>query len=338
MSDPVVRITFIIPVKNDANRLRQCLESIARSGYPRDFVERLVADNGSIDGSVETARSMGATVLALPGLRVSAVRNRAAAAASGHLLAFVDADHEISPAWIASAVDALEQAGTGAVGALCVPPPNGTNVQRLYGVLRGRTKGRGDARWLGAGNLVVRREVFDQLNGFDELLETCEDVDLCQRIRAAGWRLVADERLVNVHLGDPATLRSVFTSERWRGRDNLRVSFRGAPEWRDWPGILFPLLQAASLLAILTGSVAALFVGARSLSLVAAGAALLVSLSGLRAVRMIVSGRLRRAGDVVLAFAVAFAYDMGRAWSLLLPAGHGQRRRADVSVAGAGPE
>ena len=47
----------------------------------------------------------------------------------------------------------------------------------------------------------------------------------------SGLRIVSDARLENIHHGDPRTLREVFFGELWRGRDNLRVSFRAAVAW-----------------------------------------------------------------------------------------------------------
>ncbi len=327
-----IRVTFVIPVRNDSIRLRRCLESIVRNDYPRGLVECIVADNGSTDDTAETARAMGATTLSIPGLPVSAVRNRAAAQASGDLIAFVDADHEIAPTWITAAVEGLREEDVGAVGALCLPPPDGKPVQGIYGVLRGRSVGRTNVTWLGSGNLAIRRDVFQQLGGFDERLETCEDVDLCQRLRAAGWRLVADERLVNIHLGDPASLWSVFMSERWRGRDNLRVSLRRMPALRDWPSIIIPVLDAPALVASVAGVAGVWFWGWQTLVVTAVAVAVLLGLTTLRAARMVVSGGLRRLDDVFLAFGVALAYDLGRACSLVLPAGHRQRQRSGPEI------
>ena len=250
-------LSFIIPVRDDAARLARCLRSIAANDQPAAQVRTVVADNGSSDGSVDVARSAGATILALPGLRVSALRNRAAAAAAGDILAFVDADHEIVPTWIAATADIFNDPHVAAAGALYTPPPDGTWTQRMFGVLRGRTVGRSDAAWLGSGNLAVRRAVFEQMRGFDESLETCEDVDLCQRIRQAGHRIVADERLGSVHRGDPKSLRELFLSERWRGRDNIRVTLRSGFGLRDLPSIVIPVIEALALVAVVVGFAAA---------------------------------------------------------------------------------
>ena len=44
-------VSFVIPVRNDATRLRRCLATVTANDYPRDLVEILVVDNESTDGS-----------------------------------------------------------------------------------------------------------------------------------------------------------------------------------------------------------------------------------------------------------------------------------------------
>src|SRR5215203_1907436 len=165
MAEPM--LSFVIPVRNDADRLGRCLASIRANRYPPEKLEVLVADNGSSDHSAHVARLAGASVLTLPGLRVGALRNAAAREAHGDLLAFVDADNEIEPSWAASAVAALQSDATiAAVGSAYLPPPHATAVQRAYDLLRARRIVAAEAEWLGSGNMVVRRQVFAALEGF----------------------------------------------------------------------------------------------------------------------------------------------------------------------------
>src|SRR5437867_1161912 len=93
------RVSFIVPVRNDAARLETCLRSILGNGLPADAFEIVVADNGSSDNSVNVARREGAEVIVVAGVRVSELRNVAARRATGDILAFVDADNEIVPSW-----------------------------------------------------------------------------------------------------------------------------------------------------------------------------------------------------------------------------------------------
>lgn len=325
------RLSFVVPVKDDAVRLGRCLESI-HANELSDAIEIVVADNGSRDSSPEVAKRAGARVLSLPGLTVAELRNRGAAAASASLLAFVDADHEITRTWARDAIELLGTDRVAAAGALYLPPPRGTWVQQLYGALRGTTVGQHDVAWLGSGNLAVRREAFDAIGGFDVSLVACEDVDFCQRLRAAGWRIVGDERLESIHLGDPPTLAALFRAERWRGRDNLRVSLRGPLSIRDLPSVLIPVGDLLLLLGAVTAGIAAPFV--RDVWAVAAvSLAAIAVLSVLRAVRIAARAGLRRPIELVRAVVVAVVYDAGRALALFTPAPHHRRASDDRSAA-----
>jgi GT2 family glycosyltransferase len=333
-------VSFIIPVRNDAVRLRQCLTTIRANAPAAAEVEIVVADNGSTDETPAVAREFGARVLTLPGLSVAALRNRAAGEARGQVLAFVDADHEIDPDWVASALESFAQPDVAAVGALCQAPAQGTWVQRMYDALRGRTEGQSDVEWLGSGNMAVRRDLFDQVGGFDVSLETCEDVDLCQRLRQAGLRVRGDDRLRNVHLGDPSTLGKLFRSELWRGRDNLRVSLRYGLTLRGLPSVVMPVLELICLAVAPLALLAALLLAQPSPRTPVAGgltlavAFVLVGLAALaipiawtvlRVLRMARWGGLRGPLDLARAFIVAGTYDLARALALLARARHHQK-------------
>jgi hypothetical protein len=318
-------LAVIVPVRNDAARLARCLQTIAASRGALGNVEMVVADNGSTDESAAVAEASGARVLHLPDLRVSELRNQAAAAAASDLFAFVDADHEVSPAWIPAALDVMALDGVGAAGAIYEAPAAGTWVQRMYGVLRGRTVGRADVAWLGSGNLIVRREAFQQIGGFDATLEACEDVDLCQRLRTAGWRIVGDERLKSVHLGDPPTLRALFRAERWRGRDNLRVSLRGPLTLRDWPSIIAPVVMLLALGVVLVTAATALL-GLSSWRLPAAALAVAAIFPLLQAVRMATRARRVDPGFLGQVLAVAATFNVARSLALITRAPHHRQR------------
>jgi len=324
MTPAAAVVSFVVPVRDDAACLRQCLESIRRSDYPPELYELVVVDNGSRDDSVDVARRYAATVLEIPDLPIGQLRNRGSQEVRGEILAFVDADHEIDPGWIRAAVEVLEDPTVGAVGALCTAPSAGTWVQLAYDSLRARQPGSRDVEWLGSGNLAVRRKTFQQLGGFDTGLETCEDVDLCLRLRAAGHRIVNDGRLRSVHFGDPPTLRRLFLGELWRGRDNLRVSLRGPMSLRGIPSIAIPLVDLGCLVLVAVG---VLSFRREGLLLAAVAAGALVGFAGLRAVRMTINSPDRGLLALAPAFAVAIVYDVARALALVFRHRHHRARR-----------
>jgi GT2 family glycosyltransferase len=315
--------SFIVPVRNDAKRLRACLRSIAATRYPRERVQVIVVDHQSTDDSAKVARTEGALTLHANTGGPASLRNLAASRATGAVLAFVDADHEIAESWPRAALESLSMPGVAAVGALSSPPENGTWVQRLYGALRGRSMGRHDVEWLGAGNLAVLSEAFARVGGFDTSLETCEDVDLCQRLRQAGYRLVSDSRMATVHHGDPATLAALFRGELWRGRDNLRVSLRGPLSWRGVPSLAIPVLEASMPFTTALGLTAS---PRFALGVLLANFVIFAGLASLRALMVL---RRLRAWDPKTALrtlAVCATYDLARAAALVVRVGHRRER------------
>ena len=314
----ISRVSFVIPVRTDAERLERCLNSIERT-QQRARPQVVVVDNGSLDDSAERAERAGALVLRLPGLPVGELRNRGAQAASGDVLAFVDADHEIDPAWIEAALEDLQDPAVAVVGNLCEAPREGTWVQHMYDRLRGRIVGRHDVDWLGSGNMAIRRQAFEAVNGFDATLESCEDVDLCYRLKQRGFRIVGDDRLRSVHLGDPATLRALFRAELWRGRNNLRATLRTGPGIRDLPSLLMPVATMAFLAASVAGVVGLAIGRPGLLWLSLAG---IVAIALLRLAKMMLRTPGLEMSALPAAFAVALTYELARAAALVVRAPH----------------
>ena len=75
----LMHISVIVPVRDDATRLRRCLQSIRRDALRTARTEIIVADNGSRDDSPQVAADAGARVLLLPdltGVRAEKQRRR----------------------------------------------------------------------------------------------------------------------------------------------------------------------------------------------------------------------------------------------------------------------
>ena len=324
-------VSFVIPVRNDAARLRRCLEWIARDDAA-GLSEVVVVDNASTDDSVAVARTAGAKVIVVPEGRVARLRNEGSNVARGSLLAFVDSDHELGVGWLAAALETMQPPDVGAAGSLYLAPPDGTWVQRMYGALRGRTAGRSEPRWLGSGNLIVRRKAFEAVGGFDVTLESCEDVDFCERLRGRGWRLLADERLISIHHGDPATLAKLFRAERWRGRDNLTITLRHGLTLRDVPSVATPIVIVASVAMVAIAAMSIPFAGGRAVVALAGGIGAILAFCGLRGLRVAASDRARTPVSLFQAFAVGATYELARAAAVVSRASHHRHRGASLQT------
>jgi GT2 family glycosyltransferase len=105
-------------------------------------------------------------------------------------------------------------------------------------------------------NLFVRKKHFFEIGGFNESLETCEDVDFCYRIKRHG-KIVSDSTIGVIHYGEAATLREFAGKEIWRGRGNLRGIISHGFSLKELPSLAIPvyfgvLLPLLFLFAIIT--------------------------------------------------------------------------------------
>ena len=126
----------------------------------------------------------------------------------------------------------------------------------------------------------------------------------------------------SIHHGDPKTLRDLFKSELWRGRDNLRVSFRRPIAWASLPSAIIPICHVALFGVLLVGLLGTPLVGRVGLVVAAAAIAGCIAATAPRVVRAAARERQLGFGTFVQAFAVAGAYDIGRALAVVSRAPH----------------
>ena len=92
-------MSVIVPTWNEEKNLPKCLRSLANQVGSKP-TEVIVVDGGSTDRTVEIAEEYADRVLVEPGKPVGAARNIGAKAASGSILAFIDADTTASGNWL----------------------------------------------------------------------------------------------------------------------------------------------------------------------------------------------------------------------------------------------
>lgn len=84
-------ISCIILTKNEGSRIKSLIDR-ARAWVD----EIIVVDNGSIDSTVEIAKEAGATVIHVPAMDFSLMRNAGAKRAKGDWLLYLDTDEEVT--------------------------------------------------------------------------------------------------------------------------------------------------------------------------------------------------------------------------------------------------
>lgn len=187
--------------RNEGERLVRCLRSLQGSGCPVVYV-----DSGSSDGSVDAARALGASVVALDMARpFTAARARAegiAALEASHPtiehVFFVDGDCEVEPGFLGAAREYLAAHPEFAVvaGRRRERFPDASPYNRL--IDREWATPVGEAAACG-GDALYRREAYRAAGGFDERMLAGEEPELCSRLRAGGWRIMRLDQPMTVH-------------------------------------------------------------------------------------------------------------------------------------------
>jgi N-acetylglucosaminyl-diphospho-decaprenol L-rhamnosyltransferase len=221
------RLSAIVVSYNTRDDLLRCLAALHAPGEPS--MDVIVVDNASHDGSADAVGAHFPAVRVVANaenLGFSKANNIGLRAASGEYALLVNSDCEVRPGAVATLLRLIDarpdvaMAGPRHVGSDGSPQvsfgPNLTLLAewRQGRLVRGVKAGHADAQreaaalgaresepdWLSASCVLARRSALEAVGGFDEgffLYE--EDVDLCLRLRRAGWRVVFTPAAEVVH-------------------------------------------------------------------------------------------------------------------------------------------
>ena len=259
---PVVSV--IIPHFNGIEILDACLTSLYTDPYPA--LEIVVVDNGSSDGSPDFVAQKYPSV--------QLVRNRenrgfaggcndGMAQATGEYFLILNNDTTHKPGWIEELVNVIQSSpeigavqpkllsaqqpdhfdysggGGGLIDFIGYPFAIGRIFSNME-VDQGQYDEVREIFWASGTAFLVRREVIDQVGGFDEdFFAHMEEIDLCWRMQNAGWIIKnAPQAVVWHHSGwtlPPDRYRKKYLNHR----NNLIMLIKNYP-WR-YLALVFPL-------------------------------------------------------------------------------------------------
>lgn len=219
-------VTVIIPTRNQGAMLRRCIESVISHDDGKINLDIIVIDNDSRDDETLSYLTYLRTlaqvqVHSCPGpFNYAAINNEAVALARGELIAFINNDVEAThDGWLSTMAAQACRSEVGAVGARLLYPDgtiqHGGVVLGIGGIAGHAHKyfsAEADGYQLRlqlaqnmsavtAAALVIRRCCFEQVGGFDaeSFAVNYNDVDLCLRLMAAGYRNLYCPEAVLIH-------------------------------------------------------------------------------------------------------------------------------------------
>jgi GT2 family glycosyltransferase len=216
MTNPTVSI--IIITRNRPDVLQHCLAHVQAQSYPHKQI--IVIDSSSNDESEQVvAQYHGVISVRLHGQRnnMPQARNEGLAISSGELIAFIDDDAMVQPGWLDALLDTYRDETVGGVGGRIIEVPKpycdlltGSPCFSIRPSGRIIVKNKGTAStdqvevdWLPGSNMSFRRTALEQVGGFDPaytLTNWREDMDIGLRVQRAGWRIVFNPGMAEIHV------------------------------------------------------------------------------------------------------------------------------------------
>jgi O-antigen biosynthesis protein len=252
LTKPRPVVSIIIPTRNQLALLSTCVSSVTEKTTYAPF-EIMIVNNQTDNAKalqyldLLAAREEVNVLNYTPSFNYSAINNWAARQAKGNILVFMNNDVEIiSAEWLEELVALVSIPQHGAVGAMLYYPDDriqhagigvgkkGIASHEFKGRPRGYTDPKGYLKQrqhvaaVTAACMAIRRDLFIELGGFDEvhLPINFNDVDLCLRLLEKGYRNVWTP-FAELYHHESATRRPehhFFKSRRFRGEIDYMMS------------------------------------------------------------------------------------------------------------------
>lgn len=211
-------ISIIILGYNKIEYSQKCIDSVLKNTNYENY-ELLFLDNASTDETSTIVESYGSKIKYIrsdKNLGFVGGNNYAAKFANGDYIVFLNNDTEVKKEWLNSLYNTfLYHPDAGAVGSKLIYPDG--SLQEAGGIIfndaTGWNFGKGDdpnyylydftreVDYCSGASLMVRKDIFDELGGFDERFAPAyyEDTDLCFSVRELGYKVYYCHSSIVVH-------------------------------------------------------------------------------------------------------------------------------------------
>lgn len=218
---PVVSV--IIPAHNEEDTMGECLTSLENLNYPYDKLEIILINDGSTDDTKNVIdrhrRRLNCVYIETSGVGPSKARNLGLKEASGEYVAFTDADCVVDKGWLNELLKGFIAEDVAGVGGSQNIPGDATEFERkvhfflvsMHFICEYMKKGDKIklVNHVASCNAMYKRDVIEEVGGFDERLWPGEDVDLDYKIRHKWYKVAYNPKAIVAH-HRPKNLKSFF--------------------------------------------------------------------------------------------------------------------------------
>lgn len=182
-------LSIVVIGKNQEMFLSDCFASIQSMAW-NGVYEIIYVDTASTDNSMQIARAYGIEALSIhpPNPTAAIARNVGWKIAQYPLVLFLDGDTILHRNFVNAAIQSFEDPS---VGAVCGHRRERFPEKSIYQCILDLdwVYSTGEVDWCG-GDVIIRKNVLEILQGFNGFLIAGEDAEVCQRIREKGFRVL----------------------------------------------------------------------------------------------------------------------------------------------------
>lgn len=197
MNNP--QLSVVIIGRNEGQRLVDCIRSVQAMNYPAEDREIIYVDSDSTDDSPARAQALGVKVIVVYPERPAAAigRNAGWKAARAPFILFLDGDTILHPDFVTQALTHFQDSQIAVVwGHRRESHPELSVYQRVI-----------DLDWIYppgisefcGGDALMRRQVLEEIGGYNPKLIAGEEPEMCQRMRAQGYIILHIDARMTLH-------------------------------------------------------------------------------------------------------------------------------------------
>ena len=227
-----MELSVVVPTLNGRDRLSACLDALAAHAPDAEVI---VANGPSADGTTGMVRDREDVdvLVEISDRSVNVARNAGIEVARGDAVALVDFDRRVTAGWFEAVLERLQSVPVVTGPSLSVDRDGPTVEEPEHRHIAGR-----EIRYFTSGNVAFRRDVLEELDGFDEYLSVGGARDAAHRLAGLGREIAWDERMSVGH--EPLAEDGHDWREKYRA-----LGYRLAKNYGIRPGVVRTLVGQA---------------------------------------------------------------------------------------------
>jgi len=188
-------VTILIPIKNVAKYIKECLDALMNQNYPREKYEIWLLDNNSNDGTLEIVANY-------PKDRVKVIQtgidsppikyNKILPLIKSEVIGLVDGDANVDKEWLIKVVEPLDDTKVAGACGIILTANKNKLIPRIIGYdLQDRYERMPkEIKRAATMHIVYRKNIIEEIGGFNEKLKTGYDAEIGHRINNAGYKII----------------------------------------------------------------------------------------------------------------------------------------------------